>query len=476
MNKAQKIVDTSVLQDLRSEIDELLTVAGQTLPVAAIGLQLNCELSGKIANDSGLCLYFPVEEGDPSAIYASPDSYPKTGAACYECMIEHVGQLKLWQQQLTTELSTKQIEQLATDVSHLVVRHINRHQLAVFREDIPVWSGCSHALRQTESLIQRYAGVDFPVLLKGDTGCGKLLAAYHVHCLSGRKQQPFVEVCCLQWAEQDCLAAMEDYLQQADQGTLFLRNLNVLSADMLMRLKHHWEREYITRSVPVRIIASLSPRYPDHALTSSSAPWLELQLPDLIRRKHDIPALTTMLLQKYRCIKPLALSQASVQALMEHSWDDNVKGLEHCIALLAVMAEQENIEFEYLHSLFPDIARPAVEGTTITTGLLKDNELLEPDDAEQSERGILDTICLKGLAQKIIQQQVEQLDIEHPALKKSLQILSQHYQSKLTLDQLATMSFVSGAHLSALYRKHLGFSFKQLLLHVRVEKLSNYWS
>ncbi|MGH8311605.1 MAG: sigma 54-interacting transcriptional regulator, partial [Steroidobacteraceae bacterium] len=58
------------------------------------------------------------------------------------------------------------------------------------------WVGASPALRSALHLIDRYAATSATVLIQGETGTGKELAARRIHVRSARGKDPFVAVNC----------------------------------------------------------------------------------------------------------------------------------------------------------------------------------------------------------------------------------------------------------------------------------------
>src|SRR5262245_32522855 len=104
--------------------------------------------------------------------------------------------------------------------------------------------GISRSFLAAKGLLERFAATDLPVLIEGETGPGKELAARAVHYISPRRDMPFVPVNC--GAIPDTLIedeffghrrgaftdAKEDHrglVSLADGGTLFLDELEALS-------------------------------------------------------------------------------------------------------------------------------------------------------------------------------------------------------------------------------------------------------
>ena len=342
-------------------------------------------------------------------------------------------------------------------------QYISAEASELFYPEGMLWVGKSLVVRSVERACLKFAGVDFPVLLRGEKGTGKIAAASSIHFLSHRATKPFIDFNCLAARKGELWAELNDVYQQALGGTLFLRNLNALDNLTLAKLSHLWEREYIGTPPPVRIVASVCSQYDCLALTESSAPWLPLSLPSLQERQADVVPLLESFINKYATIRPVRLTAECRERLIKHSFHDNGKGLERAIALLSVLANEEEVCLDTLVDVLPELEDPNVKIEAKCEGecsLVDSSETSEGSNAPDTQR-------LVGV---ILDHKEEQLKLPHPALLRAVVLLAEEYGNKITLEYVANAVFVSPAHLSFLFRKHLGISFKQLLLQVRIEK------
>ncbi|UVC18091.1 sigma-54-dependent transcriptional regulator [Mesorhizobium onobrychidis] len=108
--------------------------------------------------------------------------------------------------------------------------------------------GESPAIQNAEDLLRRYAGHDLPVLITGETGCGKEVAARLLHEVSPRRLEPFIAVNCaaipaelleseIFGHEKGAFTGAQQrhlgYAERAGKGTLFLDEIG----DMPMPLQ-----------------------------------------------------------------------------------------------------------------------------------------------------------------------------------------------------------------------------------------------
>jgi sigma54-dependent transcription regulator len=104
--------------------------------------------------------------------------------------------------------------------------------------------GVSDALRSALNLLERFSACDLPVLIEGETGTGKELAARAVHYASSRRDMPFVPINCgaipdslienelfghKKGAFTDAKEEQRGLIALAERGTLFLDEMDGLS-------------------------------------------------------------------------------------------------------------------------------------------------------------------------------------------------------------------------------------------------------
>lgn len=235
--------------------------------------------------------------------------------------------------------------------------------------DPPDWGalnliGHSAPFRAALGLLQQCAAVDATVLLCGETGTGKELAARAIHYLSARRRGPFVPVNCgalpdslleaelfghTRGAFTDARTDSRGLIGLAQGGTLFFDEVDALSpraqTAILRFVQDHSYRPVgagRTECADLRLVAATNAdlealvhqgRFRQDLLFRLNL--LAVPLPPLRDREDDALLLARAFLQRlvaqYRS-EPRTLAAATVRALLHaHPWPGNVRELEHLV-------------------------------------------------------------------------------------------------------------------------------------------------
>ena len=223
--------------------------------------------------------------------------------------------------------------------------------------------GSSHAFHAMRLRLEQVAGTDATVLLLGETGTGKGMAALALHRLSARRDAPFVNVDCTslpatlieselfgreKGAFTDARSSQPGRFELAHGGTIFLDEIGELPQDAqakLLRILQHGEFERLgsprTIRVNVRIVAATNRHLTDEVKAGRFRRDLYYRLnvfpitmPPLRERKGDIPALAEHLVQRlarrhHRQIDPIP--RTVLETLTAHDWPGNVRELENVL-------------------------------------------------------------------------------------------------------------------------------------------------
>jgi transcriptional regulator with GAF, ATPase, and Fis domain len=229
--------------------------------------------------------------------------------------------------------------------------------------------GEGSAMRKLQEEICRVAPTTATVLLTGETGTGKELAARAIHARSGRTGR-FVTVECpglgpelarselfghLKGAFTGAIETKKGLVEIADGGTLFLDEINSLSLDVQGKLLRAIEEKAFLPvggsqlvKADVRIVAAANK---DLRMLVQNGSFREdffyrisivmINLPTLHERREDIPSLADHFLRQYRREHgEKTLHRDAVEALCEYDWPGNVRQLRNVIQVAMIFAPE----------------------------------------------------------------------------------------------------------------------------------------
>jgi DNA-binding NtrC family response regulator len=231
--------------------------------------------------------------------------------------------------------------------------------------------GSSERFQTALAHLRKIAGVDATVLIEGETGTGKELAARAIHYLGERKHQPFIPVNCGALAESlleselfghergaftDAKAASAGLVSEADGGTLFLDEADALSpkaqAAMLRFLQDRSYRRVgsaQTRQADVRIIVATNANLEKLVAARQfrrdllyRLNVLTLRMPALRERGGDALELANSFLARFchEYRQPArVLHPEFAEYLARHDWPGNVRELENVVHRAFLLCE-----------------------------------------------------------------------------------------------------------------------------------------
>ena len=239
--------------------------------------------------------------------------------------------------------------------------------------------GESDALRRVQTQLREVAPMDLTVLILGETGTGKGLAARTLHEWSTRASGPFVQVHC--GAIPETLVESELFghekgaftgaisrklgkVELAKGGTLFLDEIGDMPLEAQVKLLRLLEERTFERvggtetlQADVRILAATNRNLQQMVKAGTFRDDLyfrlqvfPVQLPPLRERREDIPLLAIYFMQRMAAhLNKGQITQLTPQALSvlrAHDWPGNVRELEHAVSRAVVVCPGPAIRAE----------------------------------------------------------------------------------------------------------------------------------
>ena len=230
--------------------------------------------------------------------------------------------------------------------------------------------GNSEAMEQVNEIIRKVAGVNTSVLITGESGTGKGVAARAIHNLSDRADKPFVAFSACAFPE----SLIEDELfghekgaftgasqarrgrfEEAKGGTIFLDEIGDLALPLQAKLLRVLQERSLERlgsnavhSVDVRVICATSRNLERMVQDGSFREDLyfrisvvNIPMPPLRERGEDIPLLAEYFLSTFATAhkkRARGLTPGFLSALARHDWPGNVRELQNVIERSLVLA------------------------------------------------------------------------------------------------------------------------------------------
>src|SRR5689334_7397360 len=272
--------------------------------------------------------------------------------------------------------------------------------------------GQSRAVAEVKALLQKVAtSPASTVLLTGESGTGKDLAAKVLHYASDRASRPFMNITCSALPEQileselfghergaftDARAQKRGLLESADGGTVFLDEIGEMAPGLQAKLLRFLEEKTFKRvggvadiRVDVRVIAATNRTLEDEVKKGRFREdlyyrlnVLPILLPPLRTRAEDIPALVRYFVDAYnREFKKRVggVTDDAMRKLKAYGWPGNIRELRNAVERAMLLVEGDQLTADQ----FPVLAKastPLSEGVDLPAGGV---------DLEQLERSLL---------------------------------------------------------------------------------------
>lgn len=370
---------------------------------------------GETSGNEGISLLKKIKEADPGISVVMMTAYGDLDAA--------VGAMKAG----ATDFISKpwENERLQATVNNALqltqqnreITKLKSRQFEVTRATKTLGSkmiGQSKVMQGVMNFIQKVAPTDANVLLLGENGTGKEVAARAIHESSLRKNEVFITVDLGSISEQlfeselfghkkgAFTDAKEDRMgrfEAADKGTLFLDEIGNLPLSLQSKLLTALQNKRITRlgasqpvNVDVRIVCATNSNLRVMVEEGEFREDLyyrintmELTIPPLRERKTDIGLLADHFLKKYarKYHKPNPSFTTNVlHHLEKYQWPGNIRELEHAVERAIILSDNENIDLSVFNvplssnkesNEFENYNLESIESWAIKKALLKHN-------------------------------------------------------------------------------------------------------
>jgi two-component system response regulator AtoC len=328
------------------------------------------------------------------------------------------------------------------------VRALRASQARPFSLDRIV--GESRAVKEAKTLLQKVArSPASTVLLTGESGTGKDLAAKVLHYASDRASRPFMNITCSalpdtileselfdheRGAFTDARSQKRGLLESAEGGTVFLDEIGEMAPALQAKLLRFLEEKTFKRvggvadiRVDVRVIAATNRNLEDEVKKGRFREdlyyrlnVLPIPLPPLRTRADDIPALVHYFVDAYNTEfrkRVRGVAPEAMQRLKTYGWPGNIRELRNAVERAMLLAEGDELTAD----LFPVTA---VAGGRLTEGV---DLPAAGIDLEQLERSLVvqalersgwnqtRAAAMLGLNRDQIRYRIEKFKLEKPA-------------------------------------------------------------
>jgi two-component system nitrogen regulation response regulator NtrX len=245
--------------------------------------------------------------------------------------------------------------------------------------------GESKSMRLLYKQIMKIAPSNSRVLITGETGTGKELAARAIHRNSKRADNPFIKVNCAAIPEElieselfghekgsftGATSAQVGKFEQAHRGTLFLDEIGDMSLSTQAKVLRTLQENEIQRvggkqviEVDARVIAATNKnldteikegRFREDLLYRLNV--IPLHIPPLREHKEDIPLLVNHFIQQFcreNGKRMKSISSDALELLRQYDWPGNVRELRNIIERMIIVVEGDEISADEVATTIP---------------------------------------------------------------------------------------------------------------------------
>ncbi|GGA57271.1 hypothetical protein GCM10011507_05740 [Edaphobacter acidisoli] len=242
--------------------------------------------------------------------------------------------------------------------------------------------GSGAAMQRLRLQVRRIGPYFRTVLIGGEPGCGKELAARALHCASPGAAGPFVVCHSATLGDQAIEGAEAGYriaelMKMAARGTLFFDGIDEMPLEAQGRLlrvlrRHEWAQDGLAAPAKLDLRMAASASQDLRVLVSAGRfrqelyhrmATLTIALPPLRERAEDIPELASHFLARFARMYSKGVERISTEAmkmLESHFWPGNVREMESVMRNAVLLSEGPVLEAQAL----PEFAEASIESLT----------------------------------------------------------------------------------------------------------------
>jgi two-component system nitrogen regulation response regulator NtrX len=268
----------------------------------------------------------------------------------------------------------------------LLVSGLEEENLILKEKNTKKWkiTGSSQAIINVRQQLERVAPTDAWVLIRGEHGTGKELAAQMIHRLSASAEKPMIEVNCAAIPEElieselfghekgsftGAVSSRRGKFDQADGGILFLDEIGDMSLKTqakILRILQEQQFERVggtkTISVNVRVLAATNKNLEQEIEQGNFRAdlfWrlnvVPIYMPPLRERLDDLPLLVNDLLVEFsrKGLGKKEFTPEAMKLMTCHNWPGNVRELRNFVERVAIMTPQEMVTEKIIAPMLP---------------------------------------------------------------------------------------------------------------------------
>jgi len=314
------------------------------------------------------------------------EQYDKRPSVCKNCgwklILNSKGYAKYHEKmclvkKLHSMVETQDIEHIKKIISFIDINILDEKP----HRKLQGFVGASSVMMDVFSKIKKITPTDFSVLIQGETGTGKELAARAIHELSGRKNKPFIKINCASIPETLIESELFGYekgsftgaykskmgkFESADEGTIFLDEIGAMQFNLQAKLLRVIQESVIEKigsdkitgkNINVRIIAATNQNLKVDIVKGTFRKDLYyrlstfiLNLPPVRDRGNDKVILAKYFLKKF-CREMGAtktFAAEAIEAISNYEWPGNVREIMNKVQHSIILSKNDHITSEDL--------------------------------------------------------------------------------------------------------------------------------